>query len=39
MACLLAYGPEIPGIFGGVGVRNAHFADVATGFALAGLPV
>ena len=28
MDCLLAYEPEIPGIFGGVGIRNAHFANV-----------
>ena len=29
MGCLLAYEPEIPGIFAGVGVRNAHFANAS----------
>ena len=27
MGFLLAYRPEIPGIFGGIDVRNAHFAN------------
>ena len=37
MGCLLAYEPEMVGIFGGVGVRNAYFADSSTGFPVAGL--
>ena len=35
MGCLLAYEPEILKIFGGVGVRNVHFANASTGFPLA----
>ena len=31
MGCFLAYKPEIPEIFWGVGVRNAHFAYASNG--------
>ena len=29
MGCFFAYEPEIPGVFGGVGVSNAHFVNAS----------